>query len=333
VTVTWYVPRPVPLLVNTVKIELADPPLWRVTFAGFRLIESPDGLAVENMETVPANPFRLAMARVDVPEEPRRIVRLEGLAEMEKSGGGDWEILKTTFAECVRLPLVPVTVMFPEVPAVPPIISSVANAVPPGVRLTLEGVIDHTVHPGVGHRGEGDVWRLTVPLKLFRLVRVIVELPWPPDERMTVVGFAEMEKSGFDDTIVNATFTLWDTPPLEPVTVTMYVFGGEPRTVKNKRVALAVPPDGSTTWVGVTPQLGQDAQSGGADVESVIVPLNPFTLDSKIVEVAFAPAGTFWLDGFAEIVNSDSVLASTVRAPLNWAVMKPPPSGAVPVRV
>jgi len=113
----------------------------------------------------------------------------------------------------------------------------------------------------------------------------------------------------------------------------VYVFGGEPRTVKNMRVALAVPPDESTTWVGVTFQFGQDAQSGGADVESVIVPLNPFTLDIRIVEVAFAPAGTFWLDGFAEIVNSDRVLASTLSAPLNCSVRKPPPSGAVPVRV
>jgi len=103
--------------------------------------------------------------------------------------------------------------------------------------------------------------------------------------------------------------------------------------VKNTRVALALPPDDSTTWVGVTPQFGQDAQSGGAEVESVIFPLNPSTLASRMVEVAFAPAGTFWLDGFAEIVNPDRVLASTVSAPLNWAVMKPPPSGAVPVRV
>ncbi len=113
----------------------------------------------------------------------------------------------------------------------------------------------------------------------------------------------------------------------------MYVVVGEPRTVKNTRVALALPPEESTTWVGVTFQLGQDAQSGGGEVESVIVPLNPFTLASKIVEVAFAPAGTFWPDGFAEIVNSDRVLASTVMAPLNWAVVKPAPAGALPVRV
>jgi len=41
---------------------------------------------MENMETVPANPFRLVIVRVDVADEPRRIVRLEGLAEIEKSG-------------------------------------------------------------------------------------------------------------------------------------------------------------------------------------------------------------------------------------------------------
>src|SRR6266700_3983059 len=86
VTVTCYVPRLVPLVVKTVRIELAVPPLRSVTFAGFRLIESPDGLAMENMETVPANPFRLVIVRVDVADEPRRIVRLEGLAEIEKSG-------------------------------------------------------------------------------------------------------------------------------------------------------------------------------------------------------------------------------------------------------
>ena len=102
----------------------------------------------------------------------------------------------------------PVTVMFPELPADPPTMLRVANTVPPGMRLTLLGVIDHTVHPGVGHRGEGVVCRLTVPLNPLRLVRVIVEFPLPPGGKTTLVGFAEMEKSGFDETIVNPTFTL-----------------------------------------------------------------------------------------------------------------------------
>ena len=65
--------------------------------------------------------------------------------------------MKSTFTECVRLPLVPVTVIFPELPDDPPMIFRVAKPIPPGGRLTLVGEIDHTVHPGVGHRGEGVV--------------------------------------------------------------------------------------------------------------------------------------------------------------------------------
>ncbi len=89
------------------------------------------------------------------------------------------------------------------------------------------------------------------------------------------------------------------------MTVTVYVPSGEPRTVKNTSVAFALPPDGSPTWAGTILQLGQDGQTGGGEVERLIVPVNPFMLVSRMVEVAFAPAGTFWLDGFAEIVNLD----------------------------
>jgi hypothetical protein len=45
-------------------------------------------------------------------------------------------------------------------------------------------------------------------LNPLRLVRVIVEFPLPPDGKTTVVGFAEIEKSRVDETIVNATLTL-----------------------------------------------------------------------------------------------------------------------------
>jgi len=194
--------------VDTVRVTDADPPGGRRTLDRLRLAMIIFDETVSVNVTVPLKPLTLVSVIVEVAEEPCVIVRFPGNAEMEKSGGGDWEILKSTFTECVRLPLVPVTVMFPELPADPPTMLSVANAVPPGVRLTLVGVIDHTVHPGVGHRGEGDVWSETVPLNPLRLVRVIVEFPLPPDGKTTVVGFAEMEKSGFDEMIVNATFTL-----------------------------------------------------------------------------------------------------------------------------
>ncbi len=194
--------------VDTVRVTDADPPGGRRTLDRLRLAMIIFDETVSVNVTVPLKPLTLVSVIVEVAEEPCVIVRFPGSAEMEKSGGGDWEILKSTFTECVRLPLVPVTVMFPELPADPPTMLSVANAVPPGVRLTLVGVIDHTVHRGVGHRGEGDVLSETVPLNPLRLVRVIVEFPLPPDGKTTVVGFAEMEKSGFDEMIVNATFTL-----------------------------------------------------------------------------------------------------------------------------
>ena len=42
----------------------------------------------------------------------------------------------------------------------------------------------------------------------LRLVRMIVEFPFPPGGKTTVFGFAEIEKSRVDETIVNATLTL-----------------------------------------------------------------------------------------------------------------------------
>jgi len=143
--------------VDTVRVTDADPPGGRRTLDRLRVAMIIFDETVSVNVTVPLKPLRLVRVIVEVAEEPCVIVRFAGTAEREKSGGCDWEILKRTFTECVRLALVPVTVMFPEVPAAPPIISSVANAVPPGVRLTLEGVIDHTVHHGVGQVGEGVV--------------------------------------------------------------------------------------------------------------------------------------------------------------------------------
>jgi len=47
---------------------------------------------------------------VEVPVEPAEIVRLLGLAVIEKSAEPDETTVKATSTECDRLPLVPVTV-------------------------------------------------------------------------------------------------------------------------------------------------------------------------------------------------------------------------------
>ena len=56
------------------------------------------------------NPLRLVTIMVEVPVEPAEIVRLLGLAVIEKSAEPDETTVKATSTECDRLPLVPVTV-------------------------------------------------------------------------------------------------------------------------------------------------------------------------------------------------------------------------------
>ena len=60
--------------------------------------------------TVPLNPVRLVTIMVEVPVEPAGIVRLLGLAVIEKSAEPGETTVKATSTECDRLPLVPVTV-------------------------------------------------------------------------------------------------------------------------------------------------------------------------------------------------------------------------------
>ncbi len=89
-----------------------------------------------------------------------------------------------------------------------------------------------------------------------------------------------------------------------PVTVTGQLFSGEPRVVENERVAVPVPPGPMLTLDGLTPQPGQDAQSGGAELARLTVPLKLLRLVREIVELADEPAGTVRLVGLAEIVKS-----------------------------
>ena len=78
VTITENVPV---VFVPIVSVAVPEP----VMVLG--LITAPipgEGVAVR--ETIPENPLNAVMVIAEVPEEPWTIVRLEGLAEMEKSG-------------------------------------------------------------------------------------------------------------------------------------------------------------------------------------------------------------------------------------------------------
>ena len=66
--------------------------------------------------------------------------------------------------------------------------------VPPEERETLDGFNDR-----LSPLGEPAADRLTVPAKLLRLVRVIVEVAVDPDVMLSEVGLAEILKSGETD--------------------------------------------------------------------------------------------------------------------------------------
>lgn len=90
----------------TVSVDVAVPPEPRTRLVGLTVAVSPVPDETER-EIVPENPPRLAAVRVDVPEEPTRILIVEALEARLKSAV--CEILRLRETECERLPLVPVT--------------------------------------------------------------------------------------------------------------------------------------------------------------------------------------------------------------------------------
>src|SRR5579859_5102423 len=71
---------------------------------------TPDGAPLTLSATAPLKPFTTPTLTVEVPLLPAFTVSEVGLAETVKSGGCTGLICRVTFAECVRLPLVPVMV-------------------------------------------------------------------------------------------------------------------------------------------------------------------------------------------------------------------------------
>jgi hypothetical protein len=95
----------------------------------------------------------------------------------------------------------------------------VALPVPPAVRVTLFDRL--TVGP-FATRGVMLAFRLTWPEKTLRLLTVIVDVPVWPSAMVSVLGFAAMVKSTTSTDIP----TEWESVPLVPVTLMVYVWGG-----------------------------------------------------------------------------------------------------------
>lgn len=131
--------------------------------------------------TLPVNPFNGEMEIVEVPGDPTVTVTEAGLTDIVKSGAP--VTVKVTVAEWVSEPLVPVTVT-----TMLPVAVKVQDRVDvPEPPVTLTGVKVHAVLSEV---------RATAPVKLFRGAIVIVEVPTELMITLTVVGLAEIVKSG-----------------------------------------------------------------------------------------------------------------------------------------
>lgn len=89
---------------------------------------------------------------------------------------------------------------------------STAVAVPPSGTETSNGVIEKIKSPGVMVPD-----RLTGPVKLLRLVNVMVDVLEEPGTRDSVLGFRDRSKSGPATTVTVAVCVI---APLVPVTFT-----------------------------------------------------------------------------------------------------------------
>jgi len=131
--------------------------------------------------------------------------------------------------------------------------------------------------------------RLTVPVNPLVGAIVIVEVAEDPALAFALVGLAVTLKSW----TVTVTVTLWNSPPLVPVTVTVYT----PALPEQVRVDVCEVP--RMTLVGLreqeAPLLGVTA-----DVRET-VPANPLSGATVIVDVTLVPAGALTLVGLAVI--------------------------------
>jgi hypothetical protein len=159
----------------------------------------------------------------------------------------------------------------------------VALPVPPAVRVTLPG-LNEAVGPPVTW-GETVAERVTMPANPLVLVRVTVDVPVWPSAMVGVLGFAAMVKSTTSTDIP----TEWESVPLVPVMLTVYVWGGVRPVVEIVRVEVPVLPAVRVTLPGLNEAVGPPVTWGETVAERVTMPANPLVLVRVRVDVPVCP--------------------------------------------
>jgi hypothetical protein len=158
--------------------------------------------------TVPLNPPDDETVIADVPLAWASIAEgATGPAETEKSGGTA-TLYVIADVVCVSVPLAPVTVTG-KVPEVTPWQERVAVRV---VGTVIEAIASQS------RPTPGEDAKVTTPANPFRGMIVIVVVQLFPTAQGTVVGLAEMSKSGAGT--VTVIVAVWVNAPLVPVTFT-----------------------------------------------------------------------------------------------------------------
>ena len=186
VPVTVMLPVPTLAELPAASVKLLEP------VAGFGLKEAvtPLGNPEAERETLPLKPFVPVMVIVLLPLAPCVTVTLLGEAEREKSacGGGCVPFtVRLMFVVCVRLPDVPVTVTV-TVPVVAVLLAEIVKALDPVAGLGLKVAVTPF--------GKPELDSVTLPLKPFAGVMVIVLFPPEPCVTVMLLGEADKEKSG-----------------------------------------------------------------------------------------------------------------------------------------
>jgi len=258
--------------------------------------------------TLPVKPFVGTTVIVLVPLAPCAMLKLVGLAESVKFGGGV-TVRLIVVVSGVKLPDVPVTVTV-DIPAeAEPLAVSVKMLVP---------VVGFVPNAAVTPLGSPEAASVTLPVKPFVGFTVIVLVPpAAPGVMVTLLGAADSVKFGGGVTVRLMVAVCVRLPDF-PVTVTVagpVVAVAEAVSVS---VEFTIPFAGGVTGFGenaaVTP-LGRPVAL------SVVAELKPFWLVTVIVLVPMAPCAMLKLVGFADSVKFGA--AVTVRAIVVVAIRLP----------
>jgi hypothetical protein len=288
--VTVAVPVVAVLLAVNVKVLLP------VVLAGLKLAVTPEGRPEADRLTLLLKPFTGLTVIVLVPLPPCVTETLVGDAESVKFGVAAAFTVRLIVVVWVKLPDVPVTVTV----AVPVVAVLLAVSVKVLLVVVLPGL-----KLAVTPEGKPEADRLTLPLKPFTGLTVMVLVPLPPCVTVTLVGEADRPKSGVATAFtVRVTVVLWLKLPDVPVIVTVAVPVVAVPLAVSVKVLLPVVLAGLK--LAVTPE-------GKPEADRLTLPLKPFTGLTVMVLVPLPPWVTETLVGEADRLKSGVGAAFTVR--------------------